>query len=103
MVTKQILQLNFFLGVTDEEWKKTAEELAGSFAEVPGLNWKVWIMNEARHEAGGIYLFEDESSTEAFLQSELAEAVKNHPAVKDMDVKQFDCLEEPSRTTRGPL
>ncbi len=102
-MTQQILQLNFFLGVSDEEWEKAAKDLAGTFAEVPGLGWKVWIMNAARHEAGGIYLFDDEASTKAFLESELAKAVKNHPAVKDLDLRQFAVLEEPTRTTRGPL
>ena len=36
--------------------------LAEQYAAVPGLRWKIWIINEAEGEAGGIYLFDDEES-----------------------------------------
>lgn len=102
-MTEQIVQLNFRLGVPENEWEQTAKELADTFAAVPGLRWKVWLMNEAEHEAGGIYLFEDESAAKSFLQSDLASQVASHPAVKDMAVKQSAVLSEPTQITRGPL
>ncbi len=100
---EQILQLNFRLGVPENEWKETAMELAETFAAVPGLRWKVWFLNQREQSAGGIYLFEDEPSVETFLNSDLAAAVKSHPAVKDMRVTYSGVLGEPTQVTRGPL
>jgi len=102
-MTKQILYLNFKFNLPRDEYENTMAELAQSFAEVTGLQWKVWTMNEADKEAGGIYLFEDETSLETFLAGDLAAKVKNHPAFSDMSVKPYEVLEGPSRTTRGPL
>ncbi len=102
-MAQQILQLNFDLGVPSEEWEKAAEDLAGTFAAVPGLKWKVWILDENRKQAGGIYMFESEEALDGFLNSELAGAVKAHPAVKNMDARPFDVLLTPSQATRGPL
>lgn len=100
---EHVLQLNFQLGVPSEEWENTAKDIAGKFAAVPGLKWKVWIMNEERREAGGIYMFESAEAMNTFLGSELAGAVKSHPAVKNMSAKPFGVLPEPTKTTRGPL
>jgi hypothetical protein len=40
---------------------------AQPIADTPGLRWKVWLMNEAKREAGGIYLFESEGAAQAYL------------------------------------
>ena len=60
-------------------------------------------MNEADSEAGGIYLFEDESSLKALLAGPLAAKVTNHPAISDMSVKQFEVMDEVTAITRGPV
>jgi Putative mono-oxygenase ydhR len=64
-----ILQVDF---VDDRLWdiseKNTALlELAHKIADTPGLIWKVWTENPETQEAGGVYLFEDEASLEAYL------------------------------------
>jgi Putative mono-oxygenase ydhR len=64
-----ILQVDF---VDDRAWglseKTTALlELAHRIADTPGLIWKVWTENPDMQEAGGVYLFEDETSLEAYL------------------------------------
>lgn len=41
--------------------------LAESIANEPGLIWKIWTENQASGKAGGIYLFKDVSSAEAYL------------------------------------
>ncbi len=102
-MTKQILYINFKFNLPREEYENAMAEMAKSFAEIAGLQWKVWTMNEAEKEAGGIYLFEDESSLETFLAGDLAAQVKNHPAFSDMSAKPYEVLEGPSRTCRGPI
>lgn len=102
-MAKMILQINFKFSVSRAEYEQTAASLAGQFAEVAGLRWKVWIMNEADKEAGGIYLFDDESSLKAFLNGPLAAQVSSHPAFSEMSVKQFEVLSGASAMTRGPV
>ncbi|NIP36851.1 MAG: hypothetical protein GWN18_17950 [Thermoplasmata archaeon] len=100
---KQLLQLNFKFGMERNEYEAMADELAGAFANVDGLEWKVWLMDEEHKGAGGIYMFDSESSLNNFLSSDLAEQVTGHPAFSDLDAKPFEVLDSPSRTTRAPL
>jgi hypothetical protein len=98
-----ILQLNFKFSVTAAEYGEAVSTMAGDFAKVAGLRWKVWILNEAESEAGGIYLFEDEASVDAFLNGPLAAQVANHPAISDLSAKKFDVMPGVTATTRGPV
>lgn len=98
-----ILQVNFRFGVSREEYEQTAASLAAAFANVPGCRWKIWLMNEAGREAGGIYLFDDEASLDAMLRSELIAGVLSHPALSDFSVKRFEVLSDISRVTRAPI
>lgn len=99
----KVLQINFKFNVPREAYEQTVSPMASEFAAVPGCRWKIWLMNEANNEAGGIYLFEDEATLSAFLTSPLVAGVTSHPALNDFSVKQFDALEAISKITRGPL
>lgn len=70
---------------------------------VKGLLWKVWLMNEAERSAGGIYLFKDDASVEAYLKGEIVAGVKSNPTVSDIEAKVFDILPEHTKITRGPV
>ena len=100
---ERILQINFRFNVSRSEYEQVANSVAGEFAEVDGLRWKIWLMNEKEHEAGGIYVFEDETSLGAFLAGPLAAKVTNHPAISDMSVKQFENMADITAITRGPI
>ena len=100
---EKILQLNFKFNVPKADYEQAVSPLADNFAAVPGLRWKIWLMNESENEAGGIYLFNDESSLQAFLEGPLADGVKNHPALSDMSAKVFDSMDELTAITRGPI
>ena len=102
-MSAKILQINFKLSVAPGEYEQAASTLADSFAAVPGLVWKIWLMNEAESEAGGIYLFKDEASLDSYLAGPLAAGVKSHPAVSDMSAKQFEVMPSLTATTRGPV
>lgn len=102
-MSSMILQLNFKFNVPRAEYEAAVGPLAEDFAQVPGLQWKVWLMNEAESEAGGIYLFDDESSLDAYFESTLAGAVKAHPALSEMTAKKFDVIENLTAITRGPV
>ena len=100
---ERILQINFKLNVPPAEYEKAANSLAGEFARVDGLRWKIWLLNKKESEAGGIYVFEDEASLGAFLAGPLAAKVTKHPAIRDMSVKQFENMAEITEITRGPI
>ena len=99
----KILQINFKFNISAAELAEGFAPLAEPIAQAPGLRWKIWTINEAENEAGGIYFFNDESSLDAFLNGPLAEQVKSHPAFSDMSAKPFDVMPEPTATCRGPV
>jgi hypothetical protein len=77
--------------------------LAEPIAAVDGLRWKVWLMNEAESEAGGIYLFDDAASVQAYLEGSIVAQVTSHPALSEFSVKQFDVMDGVTAVTRGPV
>ncbi|MGD0496210.1 MAG: YdhR family protein [Candidatus Bathyarchaeia archaeon] len=100
---KKILQIDFKFKATRPQVEQVFLQGAQPIANVKGLLWKVWLMNEAEKSAGGIYLFKDDASVEAYLKGEIIAATKNNPAVSDIEVKVFDILPEPTKITRGPV
>lgn len=99
----KILQINFTFNVPRDAYEQAVSPMASEFAAVLGCRWKIWLMNQAEREAGGIYLFDDDTSLQSFLNSPLVASVTSHPALSDFSVKQFDTLEAVTKVTRGPL
>ena len=99
----KVLQVNFKFGVSAGEYGQLAASLGQAFADVPGLTWKIWILNEAEHEAGGIYYFDGAESLETFLGSQLAADVQGHPAISDFSAKVFEVMDGVTAMTRGPV
>ena len=61
MATK-ILQINFQFNVPRADYEQAVAPMADEFAKVPRCRWKIWLMNEAKSEAGGIYHFDNDAS-----------------------------------------
>jgi hypothetical protein len=94
--------INFNLdGVTEEQYRALCDELAPAFAEVPGLASKTWLADPASGTYGGVYMWNDRESFEAFKASELAAGVMNHPAIANFSLRDFGVLEGPSAVTHG--
>ena len=99
----KILQINFKFNVPRADYEQAVTPLADPIAAVSGLRWKVWIMNEAESEAGGIMLFDDEASLKAYMEGPIKAQIVSHPALSDFSVKQFGVIDEFSAITRGPV
>jgi hypothetical protein len=99
----KILQINFKLKTTVPEYQSLCQSIAQAFAAVPGLCWKIWVLNDREKEAGGIYLFESEQALNDLLSGPLAAQVKGHPALYDFSAKLFDVMEEVTAITHGPV
>jgi hypothetical protein len=102
-MTTRILQLNFKLNVAGDQWTDLADSVANAFAEVPGLQWKLWLLNEEEREAGGIYLFDSETALQEFLAGPLAAKVVALPEVSNLTAKRFTVLTKATAITRGPV
>ncbi len=68
---------------------------------MPGLSWKIWILNHREKEAGGIYLFESERAQNDFVTGPLATQVKSHPTLTEFSAKAFDVMDEVTDVTHG--
>lgn len=99
----RVLQINLKFGIPGEDLKKGFAHVVNDIAAVPGLRWKIWIMNEQTKEAGGLYLFDGREAVEAYLEGPLVGALKTNPALSDFSLKQFDVLEDLTAITRGPV
>ena len=99
----RMLQINFKFGVARADYEKLADSLAQSFGKVPGLEWKIWILNEAEKEAGGFYYFDGEESLQQFFATQPAAGVQAHPAVSEFSARTFEVMDSPTAVTRGPV
>jgi len=106
---KKILQINFEVTSDKSEREKVRKALGatapryGPNGDCEGLLWKIWIANEAKGWAGGIYLFKDEGSLEAYLKGELIASLKKTPGVSNFEAKVFDIIPEPTKISHGPV
>ena len=98
-MSQTVVQINYKFSVARSEYEQLCAGAAQPISDQPGLNWKVWIINEAEREPG-IYLFDDEASANAYVSGPIITALKSHPAVSSMSVKQFDVMEDLTAITR---
>jgi hypothetical protein len=101
-MTETILQINFKFEGSKAEYLEAFGKFAEPIAASPGLRWKVWPWNGEERVGGGVYLFEDAASAQAYLQGPIATGLGEHPAVSDVSVKLFEVLQDPTSVTRGP-
>ena len=102
-MSQKVLVTNFTFNVEAEEFEKMANDLAPSFANVPGCEWKLWLIDRERRQAGAVYLFKDEKALETFKASPLVASILSHPALSNFDLRDRDILFYPSEVTYAPL
>lgn len=102
-MTQKFLQINFKITSSVKDYATMVAPLADPIAKTPGLEWKVWLFNEQNHEAGGVYLFRDEASVNAYLNGDIVAGLKKQPTIKEISAKIFDVNETLTHKTRGPI
>ena len=102
-MSQKILQINFKFHVPRAAYETAVAPVAEPIAAVPGMVWKVWLMNESEQEAGGIYLFADGQSLDAYLNSDIVAGIVSNPILSDFSVKQFEVMAGLTAVTRGPV
>jgi uncharacterized OsmC-like protein len=98
-----VLEVDFTYAMTAEEFVAEVSPLADVYAAVDGMIWKIWKINENESRAGAVYLFKDTAARQAYLDSELAAAIANHPALSDFRIDAYDVVRAESMMTRAPL
>jgi hypothetical protein len=78
-----------------------AEGAARAIAAVPGLIWKVWILDEAASELGGVYLFASRAAAQAYVDGPILEHLRNEPRVVRVEHQLWD-THALSAVTRAP-
>jgi hypothetical protein len=97
-----LLQIDFpFQGPWGHEMSATMQGLAESIAQEPGLLWKIWTENPETGEAGGIYLFADRPSAEAYLAMHTMRLVGF--GVQHVNAKLFAVNRDLSAIDRAPI
>lgn len=101
-MSNKLLQIHFtFHGPFGAEMSQQLVELAESINQEPGFIWKIWTENEANHEAGGIYLFQDQDTALAYVKKHTARL--KHLGVEEVFFKIFDINEPLSRINHGHI
>jgi hypothetical protein len=105
---KKIVQINFKFKNPKPDVEKHWLEGAPTFGpngKVKGLLWKIWLMNEAEKSAGGIYLFKDEASAQAYVNGPIIAGGRTCSGCSayDIEIKVWDILPKHTKITRGPV
>lgn len=89
-------------GATAAEHAELCEQLAPALAAVPGLVSLVWLSNEATGRYGGFYIFDHKPAFDAFVASELYEALRGQPSIRALTTADFS-IERISSPRTGRL
>jgi hypothetical protein len=101
--TYTVLHLRFKLRVPPSIMLAHSQEAAAIIASVEGLIWKIWVSQEEEFESGGIYLFANRETAEAYLNHPVIQAVRSNPAVVSIESQLWDVERSLSALTRAPL
>lgn len=87
--------------LSEEDYFNVCNQLAPSFADIPGLISKVWLADRNSGTYGGVYSWRDHAAMEAFAATDLFASVANNPNLSGLTSRDFGVLEGPSAVTRG--
>jgi hypothetical protein len=88
-------------GIGEDAYANMCDELAPTFAAVPGLSTKLWLADRDANTYGGIYVFSDADAQTAFARSDLYGAVAGNPNLTALSSRAFDVLPGPTLVTGG--
>jgi len=102
-MSQKIVQINLKSNVPSQELQQAWLPEAPYLSETPGMRWKIWLTNPTEDEVGGIYLFDDEASVQAYLNGPIVVNMRNDPTFSVVSIKIFDIMQEHTAITRGPI
>ncbi len=98
----QTLIVTFHLaGLDDASYREQVAAMAPMFAAIPGLLGKTWLANAETNTDGGVYVFADRPSLDAYLDSAIVRSMRTSPHDQNVAIRAFGTVEPATRTTRG--
>jgi len=101
--TYTVLHMRFKLRVPPHVLFARSREAATVIASVEGLIWKIWVLQEEEFEIGGMYLFANRETAEAYLNHPIVQVLTSNPAVVSTQSQLWDVENSLSALTRAPL
>lgn len=99
---KTLLQVDFdYQGPFGEVMSSALKELAETINNEPGMIWKLWTENELIEQAGGVYLFENQTTAQAYLAMHTARL--QEMGITEVRGKTFNVNESLSAINQGPF
>jgi hypothetical protein len=102
-MAQTMLQINYRYHIPRKEFEAMISPVAHDIANVSGLRWKVWLINDEENEAGGLYLFDDEAQAKLYLESPIIAGLRESPGISDVSIRRFNIVEDASHVTRAPI
>ncbi len=94
--------VNFNLkDATEEAYRELCDQLAPTFAAMPGLVAKYWLADRGTNTYGGVYIWENRAAMEGYTGGEVWAAVGANPHLANITARDYGILDEPTRATRG--
>jgi hypothetical protein len=100
---KKVLSMSFELTIPVSEWDELAASYAPELGAVPGLRWKIWLVEPEKGEVAGVYFFEDERSLRAYLDGPIAASLRSAAWIRDLRVQSYEIMQAETAITRGPV
>ena len=98
-----VLHMRLKLRVPPDVFLAKSRGAATIIASVEGLIWKIWVLQEEASETGGMYLFANRDTAEAYLNDPIVQALRSNPAVVSTESQLWDVGSSLSAITRAPL
>jgi len=102
-MAKQLVQINFNYAMSRTALEQGAKEVVTAIPNQPGLLWKIWICNDQEKITGGIYLFVDAESAQAYIDGPVIEALRSTPDFNGFSIRQFDLMDALNAATQAPV
>jgi hypothetical protein len=97
-----ILQVNVNYDSPEVAANQGTVEQGKELEFLPGLQWKVWLIDKETFSGGGIYLFESKEAAQAW-EKDAIRILTGTDGLRNVTTHIFDIIESPSRITRAPL
>ena len=98
-----VLYVRFKLRVPPDVLLAQSREAATIIASAESLIWKIWVLQAEEFEIGGIYLFANRETAQAYLNHPVVQAVWSNPAVVSTQSQLWEVESSLSALTRAPL
>jgi hypothetical protein len=95
------LHVDVTLNISPDEWLELCEGAVPSMQSVPGLVWKLWLLDRERARAGGLYLFQNSQAARAYAEGPLLERLRRSSAVRSLQIELWPIVDSLSRRTFG--